>query len=198
MAAAERLKRRLVRELVADNLALRSRLPQKGAADASDVIVWIGNQTRKTTARGQGAAGWLARVEQVASREAPRGNGIWDVLGLPADMPAPPGATAEDMRTMLWAFAVTNTLLIAVRHHKRAGENHQHAHQQDKRDAEEKEMRQVDIVDQRAPQIGAVQSLDHGFSEIRTEVFMRAKADAQNQENKNGEHDPLPERRQLP
>jgi hypothetical protein len=27
------------------------------------------------------------------------------------------------MRTMLWAFAVTNTLLIAMRHHKRAGEN---------------------------------------------------------------------------
>ena len=30
--------------------------------------------------------------------------------------------TAEEMRRKLWAFALANTLRVAMRHHKRAGE----------------------------------------------------------------------------
>jgi CRISPR-associated protein Csx10 len=104
--------------------ALRSRLPTEGADNASDILAWIDRQRKKTRDRSpQGETGWLRRVEHIASQEAQQRDRIWDVLKLPADMPTPPGGTIDSMRQKVWAFAVTNTLLIAMRHHKRAGEN---------------------------------------------------------------------------
>jgi hypothetical protein len=103
--------------------SLRSRLPGEGASNASDVLAWIDRQKKKAKDRShQGEAGWLRRVEQIASGEAQEQNPIWDVLRLPADMPTPPGGNLASIRQKLWAFALTNTLRIAIRYHKRAGE----------------------------------------------------------------------------
>lgn len=100
--------------------ALRSRLPADGAADAGGVVVWIDAQSSKVEQRRQGhRATWLKEVRRIArEREA-----IWTVLDLPPDLPTPSDGAIENMRERLWAFAVTNTLLIAIRHHKRAGES---------------------------------------------------------------------------
>jgi hypothetical protein len=105
--------------------ALRSRLPTEDAADAADVAGWIEHQQEKADGRrGQPSTGWLAKVGQIASRDTQDRNRIWDLLALlDNDMPIPPGGSVGSMREKLWAFAVTNTLLIVIRHHKRAGEN---------------------------------------------------------------------------
>jgi hypothetical protein len=103
--------------------ALRSRLPAEGAAGAAEVVGWIGRrQERRSGSRDD--AGWLAKVAGIVSREPPHQDLIWGILELSTDdMPIPPDGSIDSMRQRLWAFAVTNTLLIAMRHHKRAGES---------------------------------------------------------------------------
>jgi hypothetical protein len=99
--------------------ALRSRLPAEEADNANLALAWIAGQKTKARDRTQRDEGdWLGQIEKIASLEARQRNRIWDILDLPADMPG----SLESMRQKLWAFAVTNTLLIAMRHHKRAGE----------------------------------------------------------------------------
>ncbi len=101
--------------------ALRSRLPAEEADNASDVLAWIARQKTKARDRAQrDEPDWLGQVKRIASRGSQQDH-IWKIVHSD-DLPGPPGGTLESMRQDMWAFAVTNTLLIAIRHHKRAGE----------------------------------------------------------------------------
>jgi CRISPR-associated protein Csx10 len=99
--------------------ALRSRLPPETAADAGDVVRWIRHQKEMAEERGR-KPGWLKKIEDVVGEG--RRDRIWEIIELSdGNMPEPSGRTGS-LRRKLWAFAVTNTLLVAIRHHKRATE----------------------------------------------------------------------------
>jgi CRISPR-associated protein Csx10 len=99
--------------------ALRSLLPHLENNPSNRVVKWVGHQEMKLKGKD---AGWLGRIKAVATP----GIEIWSILELGGDTLPPPPApdkTPNAMRTQLWTFAVENTLLVAMHHHKRAKEN---------------------------------------------------------------------------
>jgi hypothetical protein len=104
---------------------LRATLPGlPGSHDAlnNPVKRWIKQQNEKPSKRESNSSSspW-SKVEELVSKPSE----IWQALCLSTDERCPPvvpSGTRDAMRARLWSFAVTNTLLLAIRHHKRATE----------------------------------------------------------------------------
>ena len=100
---------------------LRSLLPQLEQQADNRIVKWACRKMAKSRDEGRGDVGWLEKIKNVST---PNGC-IWQILDLAEDSKSPPvspGTTPTKMRDDQWTFAVSSTLLIAMHHHKRAGE----------------------------------------------------------------------------
>ncbi len=102
--------------------ALRALLTGLEPKASNSIVMWI-NRKMKWSGQGERPVpeGWLKQIDEIASP----GETVWTILGLVKNADTPPvepGASPDVKRGKLWSFAVANTLLIAMRHHKRASE----------------------------------------------------------------------------
>ncbi len=96
-------------------------IPANCAAEDNPVKKWIDGQDKK--GRGREGDNWSSpwsKAKDLVTKPA----AIWSALGLAEDDGCPSAGRSggNDLRANLWSFAVMNTLLIAIRHHKRATE----------------------------------------------------------------------------
>ena len=99
---------------------LRSLLPRITVRGESGVSRWLDSQAKKATGkRAAESRTWHTKVHEFVTSP----DWIWTVLcatpALPLGMPVP---IPDGLKNALWPFAVSTTLLTAMRQHKRTGE----------------------------------------------------------------------------